>query len=165
MSCCKTVSKSPWATTSPPKLPASGPMSIIASAARMISSSCSTTITVFPKRLSCWRIFIKRSLSREWRPILGSSKMYIEPTKLLPREVAKLMRCDSPPERVFDLRLRLKYPSPTSWINERRVLISINNLLAMAFSCSVKEVSAKNDATSSKGRWTKSDKLFPLIFT
>ena len=36
-------------TTCPPCSPAPGPMSTIQSAARMVSSSCSTTISVLPK--------------------------------------------------------------------------------------------------------------------
>ena len=40
--------------------------------------------------------------------MLGSSKMYIEPTKLLPNEVAKLIRCDSPPESELELRFNVK---------------------------------------------------------
>jgi hypothetical protein len=39
----------PWATTSPPCTPAPGPMSTTWSAARIASSSCSTTITVLPR--------------------------------------------------------------------------------------------------------------------
>ena len=39
----------PWATMVPPCSPAPGPMSMIWSAARMVSSSCSTTSTLLPK--------------------------------------------------------------------------------------------------------------------
>ena len=39
----------PAASTNPPSAPALGPISINQSAARMISSSCSTTIRVFPR--------------------------------------------------------------------------------------------------------------------
>ena len=77
---------------SPPKDPAIGPISIISSAALIISSSCSITITVFPMSLRRFNILIKRSLSFECRPIEGSSNMYIEPTKLLPNETAILIR-------------------------------------------------------------------------
>jgi hypothetical protein len=34
--------------------------------------------------------------------MLGSSRIYMEPTKLLPSEVAKLIRWDSPPESVAE---------------------------------------------------------------
>ena len=55
--------KDPSATSSPPKDPASGPISMILSAAFMMSSSCSTTITVLPKSRKFFRTFIKRSVS------------------------------------------------------------------------------------------------------
>ena len=74
----------------------------------MISSSCSTTITVFPKLRKSFSTFINRSVSFGCKPILGSSKMYIEPTKLLPREVAKLIRCDSPPESVAEVLFKVR---------------------------------------------------------
>ncbi len=38
----------PWATTSPPKRPPPGPRSMIQSAERRVSSSCSTTMRVLP---------------------------------------------------------------------------------------------------------------------
>ena len=54
----------PWKTTSPPLRPAFGPMSTIQSAARIMSSSCSTTMTVFPMSRSSFSELIRRSLSR-----------------------------------------------------------------------------------------------------
>ena len=45
----------PDATTAPPCTPAPGPISIIKSAARIASSSCSTTITVLPKFFRLFR--------------------------------------------------------------------------------------------------------------
>ena len=54
----------PWKTTSPPLRPAFGPMSTIQSAARIMSSSCSTTITVFPMSRNSFRELMRRSLSR-----------------------------------------------------------------------------------------------------
>ena len=98
----------PCATNSPPCVPASGPISIIISAAFIMSSSCSTTITVLPKSRRFFKTVINRSVSFGCRPILGSSKIYMEPTKLLPNEVAKLMRCDSPPESVAEFRFKVK---------------------------------------------------------
>ena len=52
-----TSSMSPCTTTSPPCTPGPGPISTMWSAARMVSSSCSTTITVLPmsRRLSSVR--------------------------------------------------------------------------------------------------------------
>ena len=74
----------------------------------MISSSCSTTITVFPKSLKESSTLINRSVSFGCKPMLGSSKIYIDPTKLLPNEVAKLMRCDSPPDKVAEFRFKVR---------------------------------------------------------
>ena len=65
----------PWATISPPFTPGPGPKSTSQSAARIVSSSCSTTITVLPTSRSRWRVAIRRSLSRGCRPIEGSSRM------------------------------------------------------------------------------------------
>ena len=98
----------PCATISPPFEPALGPISIIRSAAFIISSSCSTTITVFPISLSFLRTSISFSLSLGCKPIDGSSSIYIEPTKLLPNEVANWILWDSPPDKVFDLRFKVR---------------------------------------------------------
>ena len=65
----------PCATISPPWRPAPGPMSITQSAARIVSSSCSTTITVLPVSRSEKSVRRSRSLSRACRPIDGSSRM------------------------------------------------------------------------------------------
>ena len=50
----------PLTTISPPCSPAPGPMSTIQSAVRIVSSSCSTTISVLPKSLSLIRVSINR---------------------------------------------------------------------------------------------------------
>ena len=50
--CASSSATSPEATTRPPCSPAPGPMSITWSAARIVSSSCSTTITVLPRSRS-----------------------------------------------------------------------------------------------------------------
>ena len=47
---------------------------------------------------------MSRWLSRECRPIDGSSSTYSVPTSADPSDVARLMRCDSPPESVDDSR-------------------------------------------------------------
>ena len=65
----------PSATMWPPWTPAPGPTSTIQSAARIISSSCSTTISVLPRSRRRSRVRIRRALSRWWRPMLGSSRM------------------------------------------------------------------------------------------
>ena len=98
----------PVAVILPPKLPANGPISIIWSEDLIIDSSCSTTIIVFPRSLNFFKTLISFSVSLEWSPIDGSSRTYIEPTKLLPIEVANWIRCDSPPEREFDFRFKVK---------------------------------------------------------
>ena len=53
----------PTATTFPPCSPAPGPMSTMQSAANMVSSSCSTTINVFPRSLRFRNVFKSLSLS------------------------------------------------------------------------------------------------------
>ena len=65
----------PAATISPPKTPAPGPTSISQSASRIVSSSCSTTMRVFPRSRIFLRLAIRRSLSRWCKPIDGSSRI------------------------------------------------------------------------------------------
>ena len=55
--------------------PARGPRSITWSAARIVSSSCSTTMTVLPRSRRPRSVPSSRSLSRWCRPMLGSSRM------------------------------------------------------------------------------------------
>ena len=90
----------PSATTWPPCSPAPGPMSTIQSAARIVSSSCSTTISVLPRSRRRLSVRIRRALSRWCRPMLGSSRMYSTPVRPEPICVARRMRCASPPESV-----------------------------------------------------------------
>ncbi len=54
----------PSATTLPPCTPAPGPISIMWSAAIIVSSSCSTTIRVFPRSRKRLRVDSSRALSR-----------------------------------------------------------------------------------------------------
>ena len=98
----------PVATTCPPRVPASGPISIISSASFMMSSSCSTTITVFPKSRNAFKTNINLSVSLGCKPILGSSRIYIEPTRLLPSDVARFIRWLSPPDKVLDFLFSVK---------------------------------------------------------
>jgi len=65
----------PWYISRPPSFPAKGPMSMIWSAARIISSSCSTTITVFPMSLRAFKDARSLWVSRGCSPILGSSRI------------------------------------------------------------------------------------------
>ena len=60
--------------TSPPSSPALGPKSNRTSAFRRVSSSCSTTTTVFPPSLNVFNEFRSFSLSLLAKPILGSSR-------------------------------------------------------------------------------------------
>ena len=101
-------SRSPEWTTSPPCSPAPGPMSTTWSAARMVSSSCSTTITVLPRSRSRSRVSMRRLLSRWWRPTDGSSSTYSTPTRPLPICEARRIRWASPPARVAAERDRLR---------------------------------------------------------
>ena len=95
-----TASTVPSATTCPPCSPAPGPISTIQSAARIVSSSCSTTINVFPKSLIPLSVAKSLSLSLWCNPIDGSSRMYKTPTSPDPICVARRIRCASPPESV-----------------------------------------------------------------
>ena len=95
--------RSPSAQISPPCFPAPGPISIIWSAHLIASSSCSTTITVFPRLLRLFKVFINFSLSLWWRPIEGSSRTYVTPTNPEPIWLANLILWASPPDNVSAL--------------------------------------------------------------
>ena len=151
----------PEKTTSPPARPASGPMSISRSAARMISSSCSTTITVLPMSRRRLRTPISFSVSRGCRPMLGSSSMYIEPTRLEPSAVTRLMRWLSPPESVLQARLSVRYDSPTSRMHSRRDTISARGSAATSLSEGLSCRSRKNARASSTFIESSSWMFFP----
>ena len=55
-----------------------------------------------------FKIFIRLSLSLECNPIDGSSRIYVDPTKLLPRDEAKFILCVSPPESVLAFRFNVR---------------------------------------------------------
>ena len=63
----------PSATMVPPCTPGPGPISRMWSAARMVSASCSTTITVLPRSRRRFSVSIIRTLSLGCSPMLGSS--------------------------------------------------------------------------------------------
>jgi hypothetical protein len=65
--------------------------------------------------------------------MLGSSNIYNDPTKLLPRDVARLILWLSPPERDFDFRLSVKYPKPKLFRKTTLVWISLSILFAIDF--------------------------------
>ena len=93
----------PSKTICPPFTPAFGPISMSRSAALMISSSCSTTTTVFPMSRSFLSTDMSLSVSRGCRPMLGSSSIYIDPTRELPRAVTRFILWLSPPDNVFEV--------------------------------------------------------------
>jgi len=126
-----TSSAVPCAITLPPWTPAPGPISIIWSAAYIVSSSCSTINNVFPRSLNFLSVAINLSLSLWWRPILGSSKIYITPVSPEPIWVAKRIRCASPPDKVPALLDNVRYSSPTSIKNWSLLLISFKIISAI----------------------------------
>ena len=98
----------PSYTMVPPCGPAPGPMSTTWSATLITSGSCSTTRTVLPlsrrrrsRSFSWWT-------SWAWRPMVGSSKMYVASVRLEPRWRTILVRCVSPPDNVDVSRSRLR---------------------------------------------------------
>ncbi len=118
----------------PPCSPAPGPRSTTQSAERIVSSSCSTTMTVLPRSRMDWSVSMSLRLSRWWRPIEGSSSTYRTPISFEPICVARRMRCDSPPERDAAPRERFRYPIPTLSRKRRRSRISLR--IFPAISCS-----------------------------
>src|SRR5437660_8444574 len=95
----------------------------------------------------------------------GSSSTYNVPTRRDPREVASWIRCASPPDRVDDKRLSVRYSSPTSFKNFSRSSISSSSFSAMPASCVVSVTSEKNCEACSTVRLQTSQILWPLIFT
>ena len=65
----------PWAQILPPWTPAPGPMSTTWSDDCIVSWSCSTTITVFPRSLNFFKVLRSFSLSLWCNPIEGSSRI------------------------------------------------------------------------------------------
>ena len=140
-------------------------MSISQSAERIISSSCSTTMTVLPWSRSSLSTWISWSVSRLCRPIEGSSRIYIEPTRAEPNEVAKLIRCDSPPDNELERRSKVRYESPTSCRKCNRFLISVSSRLAMRASLSESFRSSNHWIRSLTDMRTTSEIDLPPTFT
>ena len=136
-------------------------MSIISSAALIISSSCSTTSTEFPRSLNSFRTLIRRLVSRGWSPMLGSSRMYIEPTRLLPREVERFILWDSPPDNDAESRSRVRYGSPTSIRNLSRIVTSFRSLSATFASVSLSSIEEIASYSFPTGIETSSWMVFP----
>ena len=95
--------------------------------------------------------------------MLGSSKMYIEPTNELPKEVARFILWDSPPDKVLDLLSKLKYSSPTSLRYLNLVIISSRTLSAMAKSSLFNFRFSKNFRASLIDNFVISEIFFPFI--
>lgn len=74
----------------------------------MMASSCSTTTTVLPRWVSCFRMVMSLSISLECRPTEGSSRTKRVSTRPVPRHAVRLTRSTSPPERVLEVRLRVR---------------------------------------------------------
>ena len=91
--------------------------------------------------------------------------MYNEPTRLLPKEVARLILCDSPPDKVFDFLFSVKYPSPTIFKNFSLSWISNISLDEIFLSCSDKLIDDIIFSSLLIGMSTKSLIIKPSIFT
>ncbi len=100
----------------------------------MVSSSCSTTITVLPKSRRFFKVFSSLWLSRWCRPMEGSSRIYSTPIREEPIWVARRMRWLSPPDRVPEARDRVRYSSPTLRRKPSREWISFKMGAAIIFS-------------------------------
>ena len=103
MSCAAICSGVPVATTVPPPLPPSGPMSMIQSAVFITSRLCSMTSTVFPWSANPCSTSSSFRMSSKCNPVVGSSSMYrVRPVPRRHSSFASFTRWASPPERVGD---------------------------------------------------------------
>ncbi len=114
----------------------------------MVSSSCSTTITVLPKSRRRFSVPSSLWLSRWCRPMDGSSRMYNTPIREEPIWVARRIRWLSPPERVPEARERVRYSSPTLCRKPNRDLISFIMGAAIMLSRSVRARASTNSRAS-----------------
>ena len=110
-SSCRTV---PWATTWPPRAPASGPISMIQSAWDRIWVSWSTSSTEFPSATRSSITAVRPVMLDGCRPMEGSSSTYSTPVVRFRTARASCIRCRSPVERGAADRSRVRYPSPRS---------------------------------------------------
>lgn len=101
-------SGAPEYTRRPPSRPEPGPMSTRQSAARITASSCSTTTNVFPRVLRRFMAEIRREVSLGCRPTVGSSSTNSVSVREAPKQVVRLTRSISPPERVRVARSELR---------------------------------------------------------
>ena len=146
-------------------MPAPGPMSTMWSAASIVSSSCSTTMTVLPR--SRRRIKVDNSLwlSRWCRPMLGSSRIYKTPMRDEPMFVAKRIRWLSPPESVAAARESVRYSRPTLRKKPRRERISFKIAAAIISSRGVSVNVSRNASASTTERSQKSLIFLPPTVT
>ena len=145
-------------------MPAFGPKSIIWSEFRIISLSCSTTITEFPESLSFFNELISLILSFWWSPILGSSNIYNTPTSWEPTWVANLTLWASPPDKDFVDLDRVKYSNPTSiknWILIKISLLISSDILRSFFDKLL--FKSLNQSLSSERSISVNSKIFFLL--
>lgn len=96
-----TSSGVPSATTRPPPLPPSGPMSTTQSAVLMTSRLCSITMTVLPLSTRPDSTVMSLLMSSKCRPVVGSSSTYtVRPVERFCSSLASLTRWASPPDSV-----------------------------------------------------------------
>ncbi len=104
-------------------------------------------------------------MSRWCRPMLGSSRIYSTPVRDEPICVASRIRCASPPESVPAGRERVRYSSPTSFKNPRRLFSSLRIRRAMAFSRSVSFRCSRKSSAPEMDLPQKSAMLMPPTVT
>ena len=104
----------PWAMTSPPSAPDSGPISIIQSDSDKICVSWSTSITEFPSFIrSCINV-LSPVIFDGCSPMEGSSSTYKTPVVRFLTERASCILCLSPVDSVEAALSKDKYPRPSS---------------------------------------------------
>ena len=101
-----TSSSVPWDTTSPPLLPAPGPISIIQSDILRALTSWSTRMTELPWSTRPRTMPIIPSRLEGWSPMDGSSRTYMTPVVRFLRALASWTLWRSPVDRVDPARSR-----------------------------------------------------------
>ena len=98
----------PWSKISPPASPEPGPISIISSAAFIISTLWSTTTRELPCATNLRNTLINPSTLAGCNPIEGSSKTYKTPVVSVRKVLASWILCNSPVDKVFPARAMVK---------------------------------------------------------
>ena len=97
--------------------------------------------------------------------MLGSSRIYNDPTSEEPRDVARFILWLSPPESVDERRSRVRYPSPTS-SKELKAIVDFEQQPFCNLLISVRQIKAhKSLRRSLTGILTSSVIVWPSIFT